>query len=159
MAGSTVFSKIDLKSRYHQIRIHPGDETKDGLYEWLVMPLGLSNAPSNFMRVMTQILQPYMGKFLVVYFDNILVFSKDKELYGEHLKLVCSTLQKEQLYANPKKCTFFVNSITFFGFIVSSQGVSVDPDKIKAILEWPEPKTLKEVQSFHGIAAFYHRFI
>ena len=87
-----------------------------------------------------------MGKFWVVYFDDILVFSKDKESHEEHLKLVCSILLREQLYANPKKCTFFIESITFLGFIISTQGVSADPDKIKAILEWPEPRTLREVR-------------
>ena len=100
-----------------------------------------------------------MGKFLIVYFDDILIFSKDKESHGEHLRLVCNTLLKEQLHANSKKCTFFTDSITFLGFIVSSQGVSADPDKIKAILEWPEPQTLRGVRSFHGLAAFYRRFI
>ena len=123
------------------------------------MPFGLSNALSTFMRVMTQVLRPYMGKFLVVYFDDILVFSQDKESHGEHLRLVCSILCKEQLYANPKKCTFFTESITFLGFIVSSQGVSADPEKIKDILEWPEPRTLREVHSFHKLATFYYRFI
>ena len=123
------------------------------------MPFGLSNAPSTFMRVMTQVLRPYMEKILVVYFDDILIFSKDKESHGEHLRLVCSTLLQEQLYANPKKCTFFIESITFLGFIVSSQGVSANPDKGKAILEWHEPWTLREVRSFHGLVTFYRRFI
>ena len=100
-----------------------------------------------------------MGRFLVVYFDDILIFSKDKESHGEHLRLVYSTLLQEQLYANPKKCTFFTESITFLGFIVSSQGISTDPKKIKAILEWPKPQTIREVRSFHGLATFYRRFI
>ena len=103
--------------------------------------------------------RPYMGNFLVIFFDDILVFSKDKESHEKYLILVCSILLKEQLYANPKKYTFFTKSITFLGFIVSSQGVSADPDKVKAILEWPEPRILRKVRSFHKLAIFYRRFI
>ena len=165
MVGATVFSKIDLKSGYHQIRIRPGDEwktafkTKDGLYEWLVMPFGLSNAPSTFMRVMTQVLRPFMGKFLVVYFDDILIYSKSKEQHLDHLAQVCATLQREKLYANLKKCSFFTDSVVFLGFVVSSKGVSADPSKIQAIVDWPEPKSIHDVRSFHGLATFYRRFI
>uniref|UniRef100_A0A2N9HNF0 RNA-directed DNA polymerase n=1 Tax=Fagus sylvatica TaxID=28930 RepID=A0A2N9HNF0_FAGSY len=165
MAGATIFSKIDLKSGYHQIRIRPGDEwktafkTKDGLYEWLVMPFGLSNAPSTFMRVMTQVLRPFMGKFVVVYFDDILIYSKSKDQHLTHLEQVCTALRKESLYANLKKCSFFTDKVIFLGFVVSSEGVSADPQKIKAIVDWPEPKNIHEVRSFHGLATFYRRFI
>ena len=165
MVGATIFSKIDLKSGYHQIRIRQGDEwktafkTKDGLYEWLVMPFGLTNAPSTFMRVMTQALRPFMGKFLVVYFDDILVYSRTKEQHLDHLTQVCSTLRETNLYANVKKCSFFTDRVVFLGFIVSSTGVSADPTKIQAIVGWPEPKTIHDVRSFHGLATFYRRFI
>uniref|UniRef100_A0A2N9HIL9 CCHC-type domain-containing protein n=1 Tax=Fagus sylvatica TaxID=28930 RepID=A0A2N9HIL9_FAGSY len=156
---------IDLKSGYHQIRIRPGDEwktafkTKDGLYEWMVMPFGLSNAPSTFMRVMTQVLRPFMGKFVVVYFDDILIYSKSKDQHVTHLEQVCTALRKESLYANLKKCSFFTDKVIFLGFVVSSEGVSADPQKIKAIVDWPEPKNIYEVWSFHGLATFYRRFI
>ena len=165
LSGARVFSKIDLKSGYHQIRIRNGDEwktafkTKDGLYEWLVMPFGLSNAPSTFMRFMNQVLKPFTGKFVVVYFDDILVYSKDKVAHVEHLRAVLQLLRQNQLYANAKKCRFMVDSLEFLGFVVSAKGVEVDPVKIEAITSWPNPKTLTEIRSFHGLATFYRRFI
>lgn len=163
--GAIIFSKIDLRSGYHQIRLRPGDEwktafkTRDGLYEWTVMPFGLSNAPSTFMRLMNQVLRPFIGKFVVVYFDDILIYSKNKEEHLEHLQQVLQTLREQKLYANLKKCSFLTNEVTFLGYIITSEGIRVDPEKIGAINSWPIPKSIHDVRSFHGLASFYRRFI
>ncbi|CAA7047608.1 unnamed protein product [Microthlaspi erraticum] len=163
--GACIFSKIDLKSGYHQIRMKEGDEwktafkTKHGLYEWLVMPFGLTNAPSTFMRLMNHILRAFIGIFVVVYFDDILVYSKNLNEHLDHLASVLQVLRKEELFANLKKCTFCTDNLVFLGFVVSADGVKVDEEKVKAIRDWPSPKTIGEVRSFHGLAGFYWRFV
>ncbi|XP_027912354.1 uncharacterized protein LOC114171680 [Vigna unguiculata] len=163
--GAQVFSKIDLKSGYNQIRIREGDEwktafkTKFGLYEWLVMPFGLTNAPSTFMRLMNHVLRDFIGHFVVVYFDDILIYSADLDLHAQHLHSVLSALRHEKLYANLEKCMFCQDHVVFLGFVVSSKGVEVDQSKVKAIQEWPTPKSVSDIRSFHGLASFYRRFV
>nr|GEX78649.1 retrotransposon protein, putative, Ty3-gypsy subclass [Tanacetum cinerariifolium] len=163
--SARLFSKIDLRSGYHQIRIKPSDEwktsfrTKDGLYEWLVMPFRLSNAPSSFMHLMTQVLRPFMSKFVVVYFDDILIYSQTKEEHLGHLQKVMKALADSKLFVNLKKCTFLTNKLLFLGYIMSSDGIHVDETKVQAVRDWPSPKTLSEVRSFHGLETFYRRFV
>ena len=119
------------------------------------MPLGLSNALSTFMRFMTHVLNPFIGKFLVVYFDDILVYSRSKEEHIGNLRQVFDTLREAKLYVNLKKCDFLQTSVLFLGFIISAQGISADPEKVRAIREWPQPKTISKIRSFHGLATFY----
>ncbi|KAJ9687788.1 hypothetical protein PVL29_016309 [Vitis rotundifolia] len=163
--GSCVFTKIDLKSGYHQIRMKEGDEwktafkTKYGLYEWLVMPFGPTNAPSTFMRLMNHALCEFIGRFVVVYFDDILVYSKNLDEHINHLHCVLAVLRKEKLYANLKKCSFCMDKVVFLGYVVSAKGIEVDEENVKAIKEWPTPKSINEVRSFHGLASFYRRFV
>jgi hypothetical protein len=163
--GSCIFSKIDLKSGYHQIRMNEGGEwktafkTKHGLYEWLVMLVGLTNVPSTFMHLMNHVLRVFIGKFVVVYFDDILIYSKSLNEHLDHLCNVLSVLRSEQLYANLKKCTFCMEKIVFLGYVVTAQGIEMDEEKVKAIRDWPTLKSISEVRSFHVLASFYRRFM
>jgi len=163
--GSCIFSNIDLKTGYHQIRMKEGDEwktafkTKYGLYEWLVMPFGLTNAPDTFTRLMNHVFRAFIGKFVVVYFDDILIYNKNLNEHLDHLRNVFSVLRREQLYANLKKCTSYMETFVFHGYVVTAQGIEMDEEKVKVIRDCPTPKSVSEVRSFHGLASFYRRFV
>ncbi|KAK1614770.1 hypothetical protein QYE76_020287 [Lolium multiflorum] len=165
LSGAAVFSKIDLRSGYHQIRMKEGDEwktafkTKFGLYEWLVMPFGLTNAPSTFMRLMNHVLREFIGKFVVVYFDDILIYSRNESDHTIHIRHVLQVLRDNKLYGNLEKCTFCKDKVIFLGYVVSKHGVEVDVSKIEAIQNWPTPMNVSQVRSFHGLAGFYRRFV
>jgi len=123
------------------------------------MSFGLSNALNTFMRLMNQVFKPSTGKFVVVYFDDILIHSKDKQAHQDHLNQIVYILEHERLYGNLKKCTFFTQEVTFLGYIVSEEGIKADEGKIEGIRSWPQPQSIHDVCSFHGLASFYRRFI
>lgn len=164
LSGAKYFTKIDLKSGYYRIRIREGDEwkttfkTNKGLYEWLVKPFGLTNVPSTFMRLMNEVLRKFLGKFKIVYLDDILIFSKSKEEHLLHLRQVLQRL-KEKLLINLKKCSFMKEKIVYLGFVISAEGLKMDPEKVKAILDWHTFESGGDIKSFHGLASFYRKFI
>ncbi|GKD16328.1 putative reverse transcriptase domain-containing protein, partial [Tanacetum coccineum] len=165
LQGSSVYSKIDLRSSYHQLRIKEEDilitafRTRYGHFEFQVMPFGLTNASAVFIDLMNRVCKPYLDKFVIVFIDDILIYSKDKEEYGEHLKIILELLKKEQLYAKFSKCDFWLDSVQFLGHVIDNKGVHVDPAKIEAIRNWAAPATPTEVRQFLRLAGYYQRFI
>ncbi|KAD4385578.1 hypothetical protein E3N88_25747 [Mikania micrantha] len=165
LQGSRHFSKIDLRSGYHQLRIHEDDipktafRTRYGHYEFLVMPFGLTNAPAVFMDLMNRVCKPYLDKFVIVFIDDIIIYSQNEEDHKQHLKLVLQLLAKEKLYAKFSKCEFWLKEVHFLGHVVNDKGIQVDPSKIEAVEKWEAPTTPTEIRQFLGLAGYYRRFI
>ncbi|TYK05031.1 reverse transcriptase [Cucumis melo var. makuwa] len=165
LKGAAVFSKIDLRLGYYQLKVRESDipktafRTRYGHYEFLVMPFGLTNAPENFMNLMNRIFHQYLDQFVIVFIDDILVYSMDKKAHEEHLRIVLQTLRDKQLYAKFSKCELWLNQVVFLGHVVSADGVSVDPQKVEGVANWERPVSATEVCSFLGLAGYYRRFI
>jgi len=160
--GSAVFSKIDLRSGYHQILVKDDDVQKTafrsryGHYEYVVMPFAVTNAPAVFMDYMNRI---FLDKFVVVFIDDILIYSRIQEEHAEHLRLVLGALREKQLYAKLSKCEFWMDEVQFLGHVISVQGIAMDPTKVEAVVKWESPKSATEIRSFVRLADYYRRFI
>jgi hypothetical protein len=165
MKGASVFSKIDLRSGYHQPKIQESDipktafRTRYGLYEYTVMSFGLTNALAYFMYLMNKVFMEYLDRFVVVFIDDILIFSKTMEEHEGHLRLVLEKLRSSQLYVKFSKCEFWLTKVAFLGHVISTGGVSVDLGNVKDVLNWMPPTTVSEIQSFLGLAGYYRRLM
>nr|GFD15497.1 putative reverse transcriptase domain-containing protein [Tanacetum cinerariifolium] len=155
------YSKIDLRSGYHQLRVRDEDipktafRTRSGHYEFQVMPFGLTNAPAVFMDLMNRVCKPYLDKFVIAFIDDILIYSSNKEEHVNHLRIILELLKKEKLYAKFSKCEFWIHIMQFLGHIIDSQGLHVDPAKIEAIKNWETPTTPTEEHQFLGLTGNY----
>lgn len=163
--GAKVFSNIDLKYSYHQIRVHEFDICKtafrmhSGYYEYLVIPFGLANAPATFQSVMNELFRPHLCKFILVFFDDILVYSPDWKKHYKHLFVVLEILGRNYFFANRKKCSFGRDNVEYLGHVISGKGVAVGPSKIQCVLNWPTPQTVKGVRGFLGLTSDYRKFV
>ena len=160
-----VFSTIDMRSGYYQLRVKGVDVPKTAFrtrydhYEFLVMPFGFTNAPTAFMDLMNRVFRPYVDQFVVVFINDILVYSKDAQEHEQHLRIVLETLREDRLYAKLSKCDFWLKEVSFLGRIVSAEGIRMEPIKIKAIVNWKPPRIVTEVRSFLGLTGYYRRFV
>ncbi|KAD5318041.1 hypothetical protein E3N88_17987 [Mikania micrantha] len=165
LQGAKFFSKIDPRSGYHQLKVKDQDvpktafRTRYGHYEFLVMPIGLTNGPAIFMDLMNIVFHKYLDRFVIVFIDDILVFSKSIEEHEDHLRTVLETLRQKKLYAKFSKCDFWLEQVAFLGHVVSAEGITTDPTKVEAITKWPRPTSDTEVRSFLGLAGYYRRFV
>ncbi|GKD88117.1 putative reverse transcriptase domain-containing protein [Tanacetum coccineum] len=162
--GSSVYSKIDLRSCYHQLRVRDEDipktafRTRYGYYEFQVMPFGLTNAPAVFMDLMNRVCKPYLDKIVIMFIDDIIIYSRNKEEHANHLRIILELLKKEKLYAKFSKCDFWISIVQFLGHVIDSQGIHVDPAKIEAVKNWASPTTPTEERQFLGLVGYYWRF-
>jgi hypothetical protein len=165
LQGAKYFSKIDLRSGYHELRIKEADIQKTAFvtrykhYEFTLMPFRLTNAPAFFMNIMNKVFMEELDKFVVVFIDDILIYSKNHEDHEHHLQIVLERLRAHQLYAKLSKCEFWLEKIAFLGHILTAEGIEVDPSKVEAVSKWKQPSNISEVRSFLGMAGYYHRFI
>lgn len=165
LQGASIFTKLDLRNAYNLVRIIQGDECKmafntpRGQYEYLVMPFRLSNAPTVFQALVNDVLRDMLEQSVYVYLDDILIFSANNKEHVSHVKLVLQRLLEHHLYVKAEKCVFHASTVDFLGFVVLQGSMKMDPSKVKAVLEWPRPDSVKQVQRFLGFANFYRLFI
>ena len=165
LRGARVYLKVDLRNGYHRLRVREVDipkiefQTQYGHFEFIIIPFGLTNAPAAFMDLMHRVFQPYLDQFVVVFIDDVLIYSKLEDEHEGHLRIVLQTLRDHQLYAKFTKCEFWIIKVRFLGHVVSASSVSVDLEKVEAVMSWERPKSVFEIRSFLGLAEYYRRFI
>ena len=165
LRGARIYSKIDFRTGYHQLRVRETDipkttfRTRYGHFEFTVMPFGLMNALAAFMDLMHRVFQPYLDQFVVVFVDDILIYSQSEREHEGHLRIVLQLLRDHQLYAKFSKCEFWLTKVRFLGHVVSTSGMSVDPEKVEVVMSWERPKSVFEIRSFFGLSGYYRTFI